>query len=176
MRPEQLLARPRGSTPAQSLIGKLRTVAENPKFVNGPAWKPSNGSIVVVEADSGELLRLVSTLQTAGYQVRGASQFDEAKRMLADAPPSLLIAGVRLGAYNGLHLILRSRIEHPEMKAILTNHVLDPVLKAEADRQRAVYLLRPWTDQALLGIVERSLTRNGAQPPPADGPCQTGKG
>jgi len=157
-------------------LGKLCTVAGNPEPVSGSGSKPSHGSIVVVEADSGELLQILSTLQTAGYQVRGASEFDEAKRVLADAPPSLLIAGVRLGAYNGLHLIVRSRIEHPEMNAILTNHVLDPVLKAEAERQRAVYLLRPWTNQALLGIVERSLRSDGAQSPLADGPFQTGEG
>jgi PleD family two-component response regulator len=167
IRVDQLLHRPS--------IGKLRTVSENPELPSDAIWKPPLGSIVVVEADPSELLRLVKTLQTAGYQVRGVSQFDEAKRVLADAPPSLLIAGVRLGAYNGLHLILRGRIAHPEMNAILTNHVLDPVLKAEAERQRAVYLLRPWTDQTLLGIVERSLTSNAAQPLPADGLFQSGK-
>jgi hypothetical protein len=43
------------------------------------------------------------------------------------------------------------------MNAILTNHELDPVLKAEAERQRAVYLLRPWTDQDLLAIVRECI-------------------
>ena len=124
------------------------------------------GSIFVVESDPGELSQTVSVLRAAGYEVTGTSKFDEAKRALVDTPPSLLIAGVRLGAFNGLHLIVRSRIEHPEMNAILTHHALDPVLKAEAERQQAVYLLRPWTDQDLLAIVERSLAV-GAGPPPS---------
>ena len=123
------------------------------------------GSIFVVESDPGELSQTVGVLRAAGYEVTGTSRFDEAKRALVDAPPSLLIAGVRLGAFNGLHLIVRSRIEHPEMNAILTHHALDPVLKAEAERQRAVYLLRPWTDQDLLAIVERSLAISTGQPP-----------
>lgn len=123
------------------------------------------GSIFVVESDPAELSQTVSVLRAAGYQVAGASRFDEAKRVLVDAPPALLIAGVRLGAYNGLHLIVRSRVDHPEMNAILTHHALDPVLKAEAERQRAVYLLRPWTDQDLLAVVERSLAMSTGQPP-----------
>ena len=113
--------------------------------------------ILVVESDPGELSQTVTVLRSAGYRVMGASHFDEAKHMLATDPPQLLLTGVRLGAYNGLHLIVRSRVDHPEMVTILTNHSLDPVLKMEAERQRAIYLLRPWNDQDLLGVIARSL-------------------
>jgi len=74
------------------------------------------------------------------------------------------VAGVRLGAYNGLHLIVRSHADHPGMAAILTSHSLDPVLKAEADRQNASYILRPCSEQDLLTVVARSLGRNTAYP------------
>ena len=114
-------------------------------------------SILVVESDPAELSQTVTVLRSAGYRVMEASRFDEAKRMLATNPPQLLLTGVRLGAYNGLHIIVRSRVDHPEMVAILTNHSLDPVLKAEAERQRAIYLLRPWRDQDLLRVIARSL-------------------
>ena len=123
---------------------------------NDRIMKHPAGTILVVESDPGELSQTVSVLRDAGYQVVGASKFDEAKRALADAPPSLLIAGVRLGAYNGLHLIVRSRVDHPNLIAILTNHSLDPVLKAEAERQRALYLLRPWADLASATETDRA--------------------
>lgn len=114
-------------------------------------------SILVVEPDPAELSETVTVLRSAGYRVMGASRFDEAKHMLATDPPRLLLTGVRLGAYNGLHLIVRSRFEHPDMVAILTNHSPDPVLQAEAEREHAIYLLRPWRDQDLLGVIARSL-------------------
>jgi len=129
----------------------------NDRIVKHPA-----GTILVVESDPRELSQTISTLQAAGYQVAGATRFEEAKRVLADAMPSLLIVGVRLGAYNGLHLIVRSRVDHPNLTAILTSDSLDPVLKAEAERQHAVYLLRPCADQDLLGLVARSLEASRA--------------
>ena len=117
-------------------------------------------SVLVVEVDPGERLHTSQVLESAGYRVQAVSSFPEAKQALATSPVKVLLAGVRLGAYNGIHLIVRSRVEHPEMVAILTNHLLDPVLKAEAERQGAVYFPRPWTDQALLEIVARLLEQD----------------
>lgn len=122
------------------------------------------GFILVVESDPGELAQTVDLLSAAGYQVVAASRFEEAKHVLAHAPPSLLIADVKLGAYNGLHLIVRSHVEHPEMGAILTNDLFDPVLKAEAERLGALYLSRPWTDQNLIETVGRLLEASTANP------------
>jgi len=116
-----------------------------------------HASVLVVEADPGERLHTSRVLESAGYRVHVASSFAEAKQVLATNSVRVLLAGVRLGAYNGLHLIVRSRAEHPDMVAILTNHLLDPVLKAEAQRQGAVYFPRPWTDQALLEVVAHLL-------------------
>ena len=146
-------------TPWEARDGLLHTMTER-------AGQRRHRSIVVVEADPRELSKTINTLQAAGYQVVGASKFEEAKRLLADAPPSLLITGVRLGAYNGLHLIVRSRIDHPEMNAILTNHAPDPVLRAEAERQKATYLVRPWSHQDLLSAIARSLQESTPQAAP----------
>jgi DNA-binding NtrC family response regulator len=130
-------------------------MTEPPRILPGPKFPPD--AILVVESDAGELSQTVGVLRGAGYQVVAASEFGAAKRVLASVRPSLLITGVRLGAYNGLHLIVRSRVDHPNLAAILTNQALDPVLKAEAERQQALYLFRPWTDQDLLRTVEHSL-------------------
>ena len=126
-------------------------------------------SVLVVEADSAELANTVALLQTAGYRVSAASGFDEAKQQLAMAPPDLLITGLRLGPYNGLHLILRSRVEHPRMGAIVTSRYRDAVLEAEAQRQNADFLLRPLDDIAFLQAVSRSLGTTGPVSPDGTG-------
>lgn len=118
---------------------------------------PGQRSILVVESDLSELASTVSLLESAGYCVAAAAEFDEAKQLLATRPPDLLITGVRLGSYNGLHLVLRSRAEHPEMHAIVTSRYRDAVLEAEAQRQHADFLVRPLADAAFLDVVNRSL-------------------
>lgn len=117
----------------------------------------SQRCVLVVESDPTDLLSTVSLLETAGYRVATASAFDEAKQVLATESPDLLITDLRLGSYNGLHLILRSRSDHPEMAAIVLTNFADPVLEAEAQRQHAGFLLRPVGDQEFLEAITRSL-------------------
>jgi DNA-binding NtrC family response regulator len=127
-------------------------------------------SILVVDADPSDLSETVELLQSAGYRVAAATGFDQAKQILASHSPDLLITGLRLGPYNGLHLILRSQADHPGMAAIVTSRVRDAVLEAETLRHKAAYLLRPVADGAFLEAILRSLTmpaadtqRDGAQ-------------
>jgi DNA-binding NtrC family response regulator len=114
-------------------------------------------SVLVVDSDSSDLVSTVLLLQSAGYHVVSAKAFDEAKQLLAGEAPDLLITGLRLGQYNGLHLILRSRTAHPAMAAIVTSPYHDSVLEAEAQRQRAGFVVRPIPDSAFLEAVSRSL-------------------
>jgi len=113
--------------------------------------------VLVVESDPAELSSTVMLLQSAGYRVATASAFEEAKLVLASQSPDLLITGLRLGPYNGLHLILRSRADHPAMAAIVTTRVSDPVLEAEARRQHANYVLKPLSDMDFLSAIGQSL-------------------
>src|SRR2546428_12877048 len=82
-----------------------------------------------------------------------ASSFEEAKRRLALAEPDLLIADIRLGSYNGLHLVLRSRADFPKIAAIVTHVARDPVLEAQATAFNAVYLVKPLDPKELLNVV-----------------------
>jgi len=122
-------------------------------------------SVLVVDSDPGDLSDTVRLLQTAGYHVASASAFDQAKEILAHDSPDLLITGLRLGPYNGLHLILRSQADHPGMAAIVTSRVRDAVLEAEAQRHKAAYLLRPLADGDFLDAITRSLKVRAAEAP-----------
>jgi len=118
----------------------------------------AEASVLVVDSDPLDLSSTVSLLRSAGYLVISAAAFEEAKRVLATASPDLLITGLRLGPYNGLHLVLRSRTDHPGMAAIVISRHPDAVLQAEAERQHADFVLRPMPDGALLDAVSRSLS------------------
>lgn len=109
--------------------------------------------ILVVDSDAAALARTTGVLRDARYHVIAASTFEEAKRHLETALPDLLIADVQLGLHNGLHLILRSRAVRPELPAIVTHAVRDPVLEREAAQLSAAYLVKPLDPVGLLKTV-----------------------
>jgi DNA-binding NtrC family response regulator len=126
---------------------------------------PVQRSVLVVDSDPSDLSNTVLLLRSAGYRVAAAAAFDEAKQFLASESPDVLVTGLRLGPYNGLHLVLRSRSDHPDMAAIVTSGYPDPVLEAEAQRQRAGFLLKPVADCDLLAAINASLGDPSAHPP-----------
>jgi DNA-binding response OmpR family regulator len=90
-------------------------------------------------------------LRVAGYDVRVRSTFESGARCLVRKKPDLLIADVRLGAFNGLHLAMRSlSIGIP---AIVVGGE-DAVLKREAGLMGATYLTAPVDGRALMALVE----------------------
>lgn len=109
-------------------------------------------TILVVDHDPEQLAATEDVLRRRGYRVKEATTFQDARRLLALEPPDLLIADVRLGAFNGLHLLVTSRPNRP-MAAIITCVAADPVLEAEAKRHGAVYLVKPISSSVLLSTV-----------------------
>lgn len=116
-------------------------------------------SILVVNSDPIGLRGTVGVLQSAGYEVDGVGSFADARRRLDSTPPDLLMTGVRLGPYNGLHLIVRSRNHLPQMATILTHNDADPVLLTEAATNQAAFLILPCEPELILMTVEASLER-----------------
>src|SRR3989454_9324421 len=113
-------------------------------------------SILVVDEHPQEVARLVQPLQNAGYRVTGATTFQAAMQTLTERPPHLLIAAERLGLFNGLHLVVRCRVEYPEMAAIVTAGCKDPVLEAEATTYGASCVVAPRNSSELLALVSRT--------------------
>lgn len=113
-------------------------------------------SILVVDEHPGQVARLVQPLMSAGYHVTAATSFEEARNSLDSRPPHLLIAAERLGSFNGLHLILRGRLDHPEMAAIVTAGCEDPVLEAEATTYGASCVVAPKNPSEVLAMVSRT--------------------
>src|SRR5713226_3955543 len=104
------------------------------------------GSALVVDSDSIKFAVTTRVVTELGWTVVPASTFEEANRRdAADQTISLLIADVRLGAFNGVHLAFRVRRRRPNVLIIITHDVYDPTLDAEAKRLGGFYCIKPLT-------------------------------
>lgn len=115
--------------------------------------------ILVVDDDERALEGMLELLRDAGHNVTGAATFDAAKRLLELRRYDLLIADIRLRAFNGLQLVRRSRVLNPSMAVILVTGYEDAMLELEAARYRAEYLLKPVKPAELINAVKRALVR-----------------
>ena len=111
--------------------------------------------VLFVGVTAQRIAAMASLLRKAGFDVITASGFEEAVRLLADQSPAVLISELRLGEFNGLHLVIRSRATHPAMRTIVLDSGFDPVLEQEAQRNGAVYLVEQVDDVELLEQVSR---------------------
>ena len=113
-------------------------------------------AILVVD-DTVTRSEIVNTLRDGGYRVTSVGTFEQATDLIASDPPDVLITELRLGAFNGLHLVIRSRSHNPKTVAIIHTAFPDPVLEAEARRLGAEFLARPVEPAALLTVVSQRL-------------------
>ena len=121
--------------------------------------------IVLVDIDRIQLQRLDRLLSAQGYLVATTHSFHRAKELLDSVNPDLLITGVRLDAFNGLQLAVRTRQGHPTLPIILTQSSLDPTFDAEARRQGATLVVNPLENPEFLRNVHAALDQ--PQPTPS---------
>jgi DNA-binding response OmpR family regulator len=115
-------------------------------------------TILIVDDHRVTRLGLAEMLGDAGYTVVTTGSFQEAREILRDDPPDLLIADVRLGSFNGLQLVISGQNRVP---AIVITGYADPVLEAEARRGGADYLVKPFDPDRLLTIIREKLGSGG---------------
>jgi DNA-binding response OmpR family regulator len=99
--------------------------------------------VVIVDDDDlalGALQRLVTKW---GYDVVPFRRFEEARAFLERRTPDALVVDVRLGTYNGLQLVHLARQLSPHMTLVAISGFDDGVLRAEAERAGASYLVKP---------------------------------
>jgi DNA-binding NtrC family response regulator len=110
--------------------------------------------ILVVEDEVPLLDAIVRAFREAGRPVVACSTFEEGRHALRAHRFAGLLTDVRLGAFNGIQLAVIARDLQPEMKLIVYSGFDDPVLRAEAERIQAVYVLKPITAAQLLELLE----------------------
>jgi DNA-binding NtrC family response regulator len=117
--------------------------------------------ILAVFTDNADRSRIVQVLAAAGHNVSSASTFEEAKRMLTVMSPDVVMTDERLGAYNGLHVILNARLENPHVRAMLITPVLDRGLQADAARLNVECIVNQYDPEKWLAIGSKTLDADG---------------
>lgn len=111
-------------------------------------------TILVVDSNPTQVRALAGPLRECGYQVLEATSFPEAQRIWDAEHPQVLVADVRLEAYNGLHLLIRARAVRPEVTAIITSPVPDRVLADETRRLGGTFLMKPVDVGDIVATIE----------------------
>jgi DNA-binding response OmpR family regulator len=114
--------------------------------------------ILVLDDDEHALSGIVELLRDAGHHVTGAATYDAAKRLLAVSPFDLLVSDVRLRSFNGLHLVMQSRTDHPDMAVIIITGYDDPLIDLEAHRYHAELVKKPIRPAEFLKTVSTTLS------------------
>jgi DNA-binding NtrC family response regulator len=120
--------------------------------------------ILIVEDDRASLEGLIALVGSAGYAVTGVGSFEEGRRALA-AGTDVLVTDVRLGAYNGLQLIMRGRALNPALRAIVVTGYPDIVVQREAERLDAVHMEKPVDPTRLLREIADAIAHPRHGPP-----------
>jgi DNA-binding response OmpR family regulator len=110
---------------------------------------------LLVDSEEEELLRSQRILEDAGFVVFATRSFTDAQSFLLSASPDIVVADVRLGQYNGLHLAAYSAFHRPSTRFVITHHLRDPVLAADAERLLATYVVKTDSREELRETAER---------------------
>ena len=116
--------------------------------------------VLIVEDESTLLEGLVAAFEHEGRQVVGCRSFEEARARLLAEHFDCLIADVRLGAYNGLQLAVIARDRSAGIGIIVFSGFDDPVLREEAARLGATFVVKPVSGERLLELADQCLRRS----------------
>jgi DNA-binding response OmpR family regulator len=119
--------------------------------------------ILIVEDDRDTLDSWVEMLQSAGYRVAAAASFEQGRRAL-ESSPDMLITDIRLGAYNGLQLVVRARLANASLPVFVVTAFHDPVLQEETEGLGAIYVRKPVDAAQILAAIARAFESAPSQP------------
>jgi len=114
---------------------------------------------LVVEPVEADRTLIVFGLTSAGFRVAAADGFSEARVRLVTQAPTVLVTTVRLGAFNGLQLVLRGRSIRPDMTVLVTADPADTLLRPEVEAAGATFVSKPLQTPELLAALYRTALR-----------------
>ena len=111
---------------------------------------------LVVDADPIFVSELAPIVTAVGFRVLALSDFTAARHELYASRPQALIANLRLGAFNGIHLAYLAKINNPETRAMIYGED-DRMLAAEVQSARAFYQRTSFVRYALAAFLRAPL-------------------
>jgi DNA-binding NtrC family response regulator len=120
-------------------------------------------TVLVVDPDDSSRDAKTQALSQAGYLVTSAQSFEAAYRRLQFVVPDLLITDLRLGANNGVHLVILGRVMARGMQAIVTDVRNDPGVAQDAVANGAVYIATPAVERELIPVADQLMAGQKAR-------------
>jgi DNA-binding NtrC family response regulator len=117
----------------------------------------SRKRVLIVDDQADVLKTLAAIVSQGGYDAVTLTRFDDAKRYIDETPPDVLVTDVRLGAFNGLQLVLHMRQARPDGPVIVLSAYDDAVIRQETIRAGARFLPKPVTRQQVLDCLAEAL-------------------
>ena len=120
--------------------------------------------VLIVDADARLVANVAATVEAEGWSAATASTFHEGVALFEKVQPDVLVTGVRLGAYNGLHLLVRGVANRPDLPVLIMGPQ-DPVVEREArELGAAAYMRGPVAASEIVSVIKRIETRNEEEP------------
>ena len=129
-----------------------------------PGRMPSVRRILLVEANNAARRRLAAAGASLA-SVDSHSSFETARARLLSTSFDFLVANVRLGAYNGLHLVYLGSTGQDAPRAIAYSDDLDPGLAREVQRAGAFYETGACLPVTLAGYLKGALPESDRRTP-----------
>jgi DNA-binding NtrC family response regulator len=138
-------------------------------MTSGSALQPNAIKILVVDDESAIRGLLATILHSSGYQVTTAAGGYEARRIIAEERPALILSDLHMPEGDGWALLVFCHVRMPEIPVILVSGSgfgIHPKIEAWA----AGRVAKPFSPDQLLSEIERV-----AVSAPARGLNQTGR-
>jgi len=120
------------------------------------------GTVLIVEPDTEQALALRDALVGDGYTVEVATTFQDAVKALSAGGVGVLVTAVRLGAFNGLHLVIRKNALNPQIRCIVIGLARDR--SSDLDRLHVPFLEKPVADATIVAAVSEEIDRAAEMP------------
>jgi len=114
-------------------------------------------TILLVCADRHALALREKAVGPLADKVYVATSFPQAKNILMEAKPDVLVTDLRLNEFNGIHLALWSRVRLPHLRSIIVGFT-DPSLAGDA-RSYGFDYLQEESPEAIVDHTQQALER-----------------
>ena len=111
---------------------------------------------LLVDVDPLFLSELAPIVTGSGLRVIALSDFAAARYELYSYRPDVLVANVRLGAFNGIHLAYLAKINHPHTRVMIYGQD-DHILASEVQSAGAFYERRDFVRYGLAAFLRAAL-------------------
>lgn len=137
-----------GFNPPDLHMHPVNPLSKTPSMADS---RPAPEYRVMIVDDDVDLLRtMVALVGSWGVSVLSFAKFEAARaELLAGVEVDALLVDVRIGPSNGLHLIYLARDIRPTMTLVAMTGFDDPVLRLDAQKAGATFVLKPVRPSAL---------------------------